>query len=64
VGTLHDGSKIVIPRNTALHLAAITYSTTRGVLHAKTENTPANQLFLPLTNLENIITEDVRFEIG
>lgn len=56
-------NKVIIPVKLGLHLALITHSTSIGVLHAKTEHTPANNFILPLTNIQNILTEDIVLEI-
>lgn len=50
---------ITLPKGFASHLAMLTVGTTRGVLHAKTEKTPFNQLILPTINVANMINEDV-----
>lgn len=43
----------------AAHLAAISVGIARGVLHAKTEQTPFTKFMLPLINVAENITEDV-----
>lgn len=49
---------ITFPKEFIRHLAVITVGTTRGILHAKTENTEFNQYHLPTVNVTEIITED------
>lgn len=49
----------VIPRNFAAHLATLTASTARGILHHATENTPFNRFFIPANNVEEMIKEHV-----
>jgi hypothetical protein len=60
---IHE-KRVIIPVELGRHMAMITYSTSRGVLHAKTEHTPANNFFLPLTNIQSVLTEDIVLEIG
>lgn len=48
-----------IPRGFATHLAVVTVGTARGVLHAKTENTPFNKFLIPMQNLIEALPEDV-----
>jgi len=50
---------VTLPKGFAAHLAMLTVGTTRGVLHAKTEKTPFNQLLLPTINVASMIKEDV-----
>ncbi|WP_321298936.1 hypothetical protein [Marinifilum fragile] len=40
------------------HMTVLTIGTTRGILHAKTENTCFNQFLLPTINVSEIIRED------
>lgn len=44
------------------NLFSITVGTTRGVLHAKTEQTPYNRFFLPLLDATKMITRPVTIE--
>ena len=53
---------LMMPQNFAIHLAAIAFSSARGVLHDKLEKTPFNMFFIPLLDLTKIIQGDV--EIG
>jgi len=43
----------------ALHLASLSLSTLRGVLHAKTEGLPMNTFVLPPINVSEIVKEKV-----
>ncbi len=52
-------SRFVIPKDFVTHLAVIAVGTTRGVLHAKTENTTFNKYIIPTINLTEIITNDL-----
>lgn len=54
--------KVIIPRLFLAHLAMHTFGTARGVLFAKTEGTPYQQMILPPTNVENMIKEDLVVE--
>ena len=45
------------------HLSVITVGTARGVLHAKTENTPFNKFVLPTINVTELVKEDVSFDL-
>lgn len=59
---LNDGV-ITLPAEFARHLGVITVGSARGVLHAKTENTPFNQYPIPLLNLFNILKEDIQIKL-
>ncbi|NQU46970.1 MAG: hypothetical protein HQ516_07990 [Chlorobium sp.] len=48
-----------LPKPFAGHLAQMTAGTARGILHAKTENTPLNRFMIPATNVEEMIREQV-----
>lgn len=48
---------INFPAGFLRHLATITVGTTRGVLHAKTENTNFNKYFLPTINVNDFVNE-------
>jgi hypothetical protein len=54
-----DTKQVVLSRINAMHFASLTISTTRGVLHAKTETFPLNNLMIPPVNLNDLIKEDV-----
>jgi hypothetical protein len=54
-----DKMEINLPKGLATHLALLTIGTTRGVLHAKTENTPFNKFFLPTINVHDMVKEDI-----
>lgn len=55
--------KLTIPKGFARHLVVLTLGTSRGVLHAKTENTEFNSYILPTINVNNFVKEDVKIEI-
>lgn len=54
----HD-NKVKIPRGFLVHTAIHTLGTMRGIMFCKTEGTPYQQLILPPTNVDNMITEDL-----
>jgi hypothetical protein len=54
-----DNSELVLPKEIATHLLVLTIGTTRGVLHAKTENTFYNRFFVPTLNVSENIKEDI-----
>lgn len=53
-----DGN-IIVPAGFLQHLAALTLSTARGIQFAKTIEIGINNDFIPLTNLTEIIKEDL-----
>lgn len=55
--------KIIIPKGFLTHLAMIAVGTTRGVLHAKTENSVFNRFIVPTINVAERITEDGIFPL-
>jgi hypothetical protein len=54
----------IIPKNFAGHLATLTASTARGILHHATENTPMNRFFIPANNVEEMIKEHVALPLN
>jgi hypothetical protein len=48
----------VMPKNFAAHLATLTSSTARGILHHRTENTPMNRFLIPANNIEDKMIPD------
>lgn len=54
-----DNSELVLPKEIATRLLVLTIGTTRGVLHAKTENTFYNRFFVPTLNVSKNIKEDI-----
>ncbi|MEQ9438089.1 MAG: hypothetical protein RIG62_03545 [Cyclobacteriaceae bacterium] len=45
------------------HLAVLTTGTTRGVLHAKTEDTPFSNILMPTLNITKMVDKDMSFEL-
>jgi hypothetical protein len=58
-----SNKKITLPKHLLEHLCVITVGTSRGILHAKTENTPFNKFIIPTLNVTNLVEKDVVFEI-
>ena len=63
--SLVDSKKntITFPSKFLQHLAVLTTGTTRGVLHAKTEDTRYNQILLPTINIIDIVNQPVTFDL-
>ena len=57
-------SKIILPKGFMTHLAMITVSSVRGVLHAKTEGSVFNKYMLPTLDVTKMVTEDVEFPLN
>lgn len=57
-----EQQKLTIPKKVLQHLAVITLGTTRGILHAKTENTCFNKYHLPTINVAEVIKKDHIFQ--
>ncbi|NTV92599.1 MAG: hypothetical protein HGA72_04805 [Chlorobiaceae bacterium] len=51
--------KFILPRTLAAHFALLTAGTARGILHAKTENSPLNRFIIPANNLDGLIEKDI-----
>lgn len=56
-----DKTELTVPKGLISHLATITVGTTRGILHAKTENTIFNKYHLPTINVSEVINKDSVF---
>lgn len=54
-----DENLIVFPKVLMTHLTTIMVGTARGILHAKTENTPFNHLPLPTINVTELVLDDI-----
>jgi len=57
-------NNLTVPQGFMCHLAVLVIGTTRGILHAKTENTPFNRFFLPTINVTETIKEDVVIDLN
>ncbi|WP_316836752.1 hypothetical protein [Pedobacter nutrimenti] len=56
---IQDNGRLKIEKNFAAHMSSLTIGTVRGMLHAKTEQTIYNLIFIPVINVEEFINEDV-----
>jgi hypothetical protein len=54
--------ELLVPKEFLRHLSMLTVGTTRGILHAKTENTSFNKFVLPTINVSEMIQSDSAFE--
>ena len=54
-----EEGKFILPKGLAGHLATLTASTARGVLHNETEGTPFNRYFIPAGNINDMLPSDV-----
>lgn len=54
-----DSKELKLPKGLIIHLVMLTVGTIRGVLHAKTENTPFNKFFIPTINVNDLVKEDL-----
>jgi len=59
-----EANNLIVPQGFMCHLAVLVIGTTRGILHAKTENTPFNRFFLPTINVSETIKEDVVIDLN
>ena len=59
---LDKEGKTIIPAGFLQHLAALTLSTARGIQYAKTIEMGINNYIIPLTNLTEIIKDDLVIE--
>ena len=57
-----EHQKLTVQKGFLQHMAVLTVGTTRGILHAKTENTPFNRYHLPTINLKDMINQDSVFQ--
>lgn len=58
------GDEVVFEKQNIQHLGTITIGATRGMLIAKCMNTPFSKLTLPLTNIDDLLYEDIVFNIN
>lgn len=59
-----ETNTLTVAQGFASHLTMLTVGTTRGILHAKTENTCFNKYVLPTVNVAEMIKEDVLFHFN
>ena len=55
-------NKLIVSKAFLHHMAMLTVGTSRGILHAKTENTYFNQYHIPTINVAELIKQDNVFE--
>jgi len=60
---LPEQNAINFPAALLAHLTMLTIGTIRGILHAKTENTPFNNFIIPTINVAALIKEDISFDL-
>jgi hypothetical protein len=58
-----SNKKITLPKHLLEHLCVITVGTSRGILHAKTENSSFNKFIIPTLNVTTLVEKDIVFEI-
>ena len=58
-----DKNTIKLPQRFAGHLLMLNIGTSRGVLHAKTDDTVYNQFMLPTINVNRLIDTDVIMDL-
>jgi hypothetical protein len=58
-----EASALIAPRSLLIHLAVLAIGASRGILHAKTENTCFNRFILPIIDVSEVIREDAAFEL-
>lgn len=59
----NNSGKLVIPKDFITHLAFLTTGTTRGVLHAKLEQTACNKFMLPILDISSVFQEDLVLDL-
>lgn len=59
-----EANHLTVPQGFICHLAVLVIGTTRGILHAKTENTAFNRFFIPTINVTETIQENVVIELN
>jgi hypothetical protein len=55
---------LTVSKGFASHMTMLTVGTTRGILHAKTENTCFNKYVLPTVNVSELIKDDIVFKFN
>ena len=58
-----ERTHLTLPAGFAQHMGVIAVGSARGILHAKTENTPFNKFLLPTINLVELVGENVKFTL-
>ncbi len=58
-----ENKELFLQKNFMAHLGMLVIGSTRGILHAKLEKTPFNQILLPSINVQQMFPEDVRIKL-
>lgn len=58
-----EKNSITVPKPFMAHLAMLVVGSSRGVLHAKLENTPFNQFLIPTINVQSMILDAVKIPL-
>lgn len=59
-----DEKMIAFPLNFMRHLTVLAIGTARGVLHCKTEGSQFNKYVLPTINVNELLAEDISFDLN
>lgn len=55
----NETKSVLLPKGFVSHLLMLSVGTARGILHAKTENTPYNEFLIPLINVADAVKNDI-----
>lgn len=55
----NETKSVILPKGFVSHLLMLSVGTARGILHAKTENTPYNEFIIPLINVTDAVKADI-----
>lgn len=61
-GMKEDGF-VVIPKDFLYHIGGLSFSTTRGIIFAKTEGTDLSSFILPLIYMDQVIHSDMKIPV-
>lgn len=61
-GMKEDGF-VVIPKDFLYHIGGLSFSTTRGILFAKTEGTDLNSFIMPIIYMDQVIHSDMKIPV-
>ena len=56
-------NQITFPGHFLQHMAVLTTGTARGVLHAKTEDTPFSNMLMPTLNITKMVSKPMSFDL-
>jgi hypothetical protein len=57
-----DNNTLTVPKGFITHMSVLSIGTTRGILHAKTEDTSFSNFVIPTVNVTELIKEDAIFQ--